>query len=178
MKYLIWIALTSCYIYAGITLQIYNLFNNHRYSKACNLGLSKLYNHRNDENYISIYAFSCLKAGYLDRLSYPIARLKDTPSSRANALYLSVIVMQEKLLLHSMLDGYKINHLKLPTTNYILSKVFNLYSHLKHYHKVPLYLFTDPQNKNLVYKVYVTKSEQLIVEILHGLTVKHKYIFK
>jgi len=177
MKHLIWIFLSSCYIYAGTLLQMYKLYNSHKYSQACNLGLSKLYDHRNDENYISIYAFSCLNAGRLDRLSYPIARLKDTASSRANAVYLSVIVMQEKLLLHSMLDGYKIDHLKLPTTNYILSKIFNWYSALKHHHKVPLYLFTDPHNKHTIYKVYVTTSKQLIVEVLHNLTIKHKYIF-
>ncbi len=177
MKHLIWIFLSSCYIYAGTSLQMYNLYNSHKYLQACNLGLSKLYEHRNDENYISIYAFSCLNAGRLDRLSYPIARLKDTASSRANAVYLSVIVMQEKLLLHSMLDGYKIDHLKLPTTNYILSKIFNWYSSLKHYHKVPLYLFTDPHDKHTIYKVYVTTSKQLIVEVLHNLTIKHKYIF-
>lgn len=177
MKYLLFIIISSCYMYAGITSQMYNLYSNHRYTQACNLGLSKLYSHRNDENYISIYAFSCLKAGRLDRLSYPIARLKDTAGSRANAVYLSTIVMQEKLLLHSMLDGYKIDNLKLPTTNYILSKIFNLYSRLKHYHKVPLYLLTDPHNKQTIYKVYVTKSKQLIIEVLQNLTVAHKYTF-
>ncbi len=121
MKLFIILTLFYTNIFAHISEKIYDLYQMHHYTKACNVGLANLYNNRNNENFISIYAFSCLHANHLDRLSYPIARLKDSKSARANAAYLSVIVMQEKLLLHSMLDGYKLNKFKLPSTNYILS---------------------------------------------------------
>ncbi len=177
MKYLIILAILYTNIFAQITNKMYDLYQMHRYTKACNIGLANLYKNRNDTNFISIYAFSCLHANHLDRLSYPIARLKKNKSARANAAYLSVIVMQEKLLLHSMLDRYKLNQFKFPSTNYILSKVFNLYLKLKTYKTVPIYLFQDPKNKHIAYKLYITKFKQLVIEKFYDSTLVQKHVY-
>jgi hypothetical protein len=157
---------------------MYNLYQTKQYEQSCNLGLTQLYKNRNNENYISLYAFSCLNAGYINRLSYPIGRLTASKDARANAAYLSVIVMQEKLLLHSMIDGYQLSKFKLPTTDFILSKVFDLYSRLKKYKKIPYYVFTDPKDAKITYKLYLNDSQQIVIEKSYGATLLQKYTYQ
>jgi hypothetical protein len=59
------------------------------------------------------------------------------------------------------LDGYVLSDLKLPTTNYILSKVFDLYSKLEKHEKRAFYLFEDPKDKKLTYKLYLAKDYKI-----------------
>ena len=69
--------------------------------------------------------------------------------------------MQKKLLYHSLVDGYNLSKLKLPSTDYILSKVFDLYSELGEHEARTLYIFTDKKNPRVSYKLYVINDEQL-----------------
>ena len=48
---------------------------------------SNLTNLKDDEEFISLYGFSCLNADKLDKLSVVITSLKKSPEARANAAY-------------------------------------------------------------------------------------------
>jgi hypothetical protein len=148
-------------LYGDAKQEMFNLYQNTEYETACNLGFSNLSNYDADENYISLYAFSCLKADYIDRLIVPMMKLKFSAEARSNGAYFSIIIMQKKLLYHAMVDGYKLTSLNLPTTDYILSKVFDLYSQLDEKAPREFYIFTDKHDKKLTYKLYLLKDERL-----------------
>ena len=146
---------------ADIKDEMFNLYQNEKYEKVCNLGYSALDVNARDDEYVSLYAFSCLKSDYIDRLAMPVSLLKFTKESRSNAAYFSVILMQKKLLYHSLVDRYDLSKLELPTTNYILSIVFDLYSKLGVHESRSLYLFEDKNNPKLSYKLYLVNGEKL-----------------
>jgi hypothetical protein len=106
--------------------------------------------------------------------------MKFTPESRANSAYLSVILMQKKLLYHALVDNYDLSSFDLPATNYVLSIVFNLYSKLKNNQKRTFYLFNDPKNSKISYKLYLMqnyKIPKMVIEEYcdNKLVKKHTY---
>ena len=160
---------------------IFSLYQQKQYDKACQIGLINLNKNRNDENFISIYAFSCLNADYIERLSVPITLLKSSPETRSNAAYLSVILMQKKLLEHSLNDNYYLKPLKIPTTDNLLSKVFDLYSKLSVLKKIPAYEFIDPNNDKISYRLYLIgnkSSNNIVIEELYQSILVKKHIYK
>jgi hypothetical protein len=148
-------------LYAGVKHRMFKLYQNEEYKKACTLGYDYFKKNKNDEQFLSLYGFSCLKSDYIDRLAQPVTRLKFSKEARANAAYFSVILMQKKLLYHALLDGYDLSSFSLPSTDYVLSKVFDLYSRLDKPAKKEFYLFKDSENKNLLYKLYIVKDAQI-----------------
>jgi hypothetical protein len=170
----------SLSLYADVKQTVLTLYQNNKYEEACNLGFNNFQSYRHDEEYISLYAFACLKADFIDRLSIPTAMLKFSKEARSNAAYFSVILMQKKLLYHALIDNYNISSLKLPTTDYVLSKVFDLYAKLDVKEQRAFYLFEDEDDKKLTYKLYVVKDERLskvvIEEYYDSVTIKrHVY---
>ncbi len=158
--------------------EIVSLFKTQQYKEACLKGLSIIDEYSRDEDFMTLYAFSCLNSDYIDRLNLPIAKLKFSKEARSNAAYFSVILMQKKLLLYSMIDGYDISDLKLPSTDFILSKVFDLYI------KVPMrksfYLFDDPKKQKVSYKLYLKKERgvnKMVIEEFYDkiMTKQHFY---
>ncbi len=181
MKYIILLISIFTFLFADAKQEIYSLYQLKDYDKACKLGLQNFNNNRDDENYVSIYAFSCLYADYIDRLSVPITLLKNSKEARSNAAYLSIILMQKKLLEHSLMDNYDIKPLKLPTTDNVLSKVFDLYSNMKTSKKLPLYVFLDPNNAKISYKLYLSgnsESHNIVIEELYDSTLLKKHIYR
>lgn len=174
MRYLL-VLLLSVNIYANMTNNLLDLYKDGQYKKVCKKGFDYFWKYKKNEKFISIYAFGCLKADYIDRLVVPIAALKKTKEARANATYFSVILMQKKMLYQALVDNYKIQDLKLPTTNYILSKVFDMYVKEQDEHR-DFYIFQDKDNKNLKYKLYILKnkkiSKMIIEEYLNNKRVK------
>lgn len=160
MKLIIAIFITLS-LYADVKQNMFNLYQNHKYDEVCSLGFDNFNNFKQDEDFVSLYAFSCLNSDYIDRLSIPIAILKYTSESRANSAYFSVILMQKKLLYHALVDNYKLSSLELPTTDYVLSKVFDLYASLGEHDSREFYLFDDKNDKKLTYKLYLTKDDKL-----------------
>ncbi|WP_428737150.1 hypothetical protein [Sulfurimonas sp.] len=160
MKILL-ILFLSLNIYASVKQDILNLFQNKKYEDACNIGFDNFARYTKDEEYLSIYAFSCLKADYIDRLALPIAMLKFSQESRSNSAYFSVIFMQKKLLYHALLDDYDLSEFNLPTTDYVLSKVFELYAKLGKHNKRTLYIFDDTSNEKISYKLYLEKDYKI-----------------
>ena len=160
MKYLLFF-LILLNLQANITNRVFRLYQNKEYAKACNLGFKHFQEYKNSETYISLYAFSCLKSDYIARLVQPITALKFSKEARKNAVYFATILLQKKLLYYSLLDGYKLSKFQFPTTDYILSKVFNLYSQSTEDRNKKFYIFKDPDNQNLLYKLFLIKDHNI-----------------
>jgi hypothetical protein len=148
-------------LYADVKEDMLSLFQNNKYSESCNIGFENFKYYKQDDEFLSLYAFSCLHSDYIDRLALPIAMLKYSKEARANSAYFSIILMQKKLLYHVLVDDYDLLSLNLPTTNYVLSKVFDLYVKLGKHEKRSVYIFDDPIDKKLSYKLYILQDGQL-----------------
>jgi hypothetical protein len=68
--------ISSLLLYADSKIDVYRLYQDTKYEEACIAGEKALDQYKNDEEFISLYAFSCLNADYLDNLSQPISMLK------------------------------------------------------------------------------------------------------
>jgi len=167
-------------LYADVKQEMFGLYQNKKYKQVCTMGFDNFGKYKRDEEFVSLYAFSCLNADYIDRLAVPMAVLKFSEEARANAAYFSVILMQKKLLYHALLDGYELSKLKLPTTDYILSKVFDLYSKLGKHKKRAFYLFEDPKDKKLTYKLYLAKDykiTKMVIEEFYDTMLIKRHIY-
>ena len=167
-------------LYADTKKELLHLFQNKQYEEACNLGFKNFSDNSKDEEYVSLYSFACLNIDYIDRLSVAITTLKYSKEGRANASYFSTILLQKKLLYHAMLDDYDIASLNLPKTDYVLSKVFDLYTKKTNGEKREYYIFEDEDNTALKYKLYVLKDgkiDKVVIEELYNSVSTQKHIY-
>jgi len=167
-------------LYANTQQKMYKLYKDARFVEACNIGLKNFSKNDSNEDYISLYAFSCLKADYIDRLNLPITKLKYTTEARANSAYFSIILMQKKLLYHALVDGYKLSSFNFPSTDHIISKIFDFYTNLENQDVKSSYIFQDKNDKLLKYKLYLLRGEglnKIIIEEIYNNKIikKHKY---
>lgn len=179
MKLLL-LLLISVSLYADVKQKMFTLYQNHKYKEVCNIGYDNFRDNNKDEEFISLYAFACLKSDYIDRISIPIAMLKFSKDARANAAYFSVILMQKKLLYHSLVDGYPLEKMDLPTTDYILSKVFDFYSKIGLHEPRLFYLFEDKNDSKLTYKLYLSrcsKIDKMVIEEFYDSVIIKKHIY-
>jgi len=151
----------SISLYADKKQNMFNLYQNKKYEEVCQIGFDYFKQNKQDEEFVSLYAFSCLKSDYIDRLAVPTAVLKFSKEARANSAYFSVILMQKKLLYHALVDNYDLSEFSLPTTDYVLSRVFDLYAKLGKHEPRAFYLFSDPYDSKLTYKLYLSRDNRL-----------------
>ncbi len=167
-------------LYAGTKQEMLKLYQDEKFKTTCNIGFNNLKRYTKDEEFLSIYAFACLKSDFIDRLSIPTALLKYSQEARSNSAYFSIILMQKKLLYHALIDNYDISGLNLPTTDHVLSKVFDFYTKLGVTSQKPFYLFKDTENKNISYKLYIikgTKLDKMVIEELDNNKVINKHTY-
>jgi len=165
MRYIL-ILLFLTNLNADIKHDMFTLYQNHKYEKVCSLGFNNFGKYKKDEEFVALYAFGCLKADYIDRLAVPTAVLKFSEEARANSAYFAIILMQKKLLYHALLDNVDLTEVKLPTTDYVLSKVFDQYAKLKKHEKRKFYIFEDPEDKKLSYKLYIARDYRIAKMII------------
>ncbi|DAB30169.1 MAG TPA: hypothetical protein CFH84_05540 [Sulfurimonas sp. UBA12504] len=180
MKLIILSLLIYLNLYADAKLEMLQLFQNNKYEAACNLGFEHFKYYKQEDEFLSLYAFSCLQSDLIDRLAMPLAMLKYSKEARANAAYFSIILMQKKLLYHALVDGYDLENLNLPTTDYILSKVFDFYSKLKKHDKRSVYIFDDLHDPKLSYKLYILEEERIskmVIEEFYDTIVIKRHIY-
>ncbi|MDQ7045347.1 MAG: hypothetical protein Q9M32_05475 [Sulfurimonas sp.] len=179
MKLLL-VLLMSVSLYANTKQKMFTLYQNNKYEDVCNIGYNNFSSNNKDEEYISLYAFACLKSDYIDRLSTPVAMLKFSKEARSNSAYFSVILMQKKMLYHALVDGYNLEKLELPTTDYILSKVFDFYSKIGKHESRLFYLFEDQNDSKLTYKLYLSKGnkvDKMVIEEFYDSVIIKKHIY-
>jgi len=161
MKLIILFILTyNLYAY-DIKQKLFTLYQDKQYEKVCNIGFNHFQKYKKDEAFVNLYAFGCLHADYIDRLTLPITTLRFSKEARSNAAYFAVILMQKKLLYHALLDGYDLSQYILPSTDYVLSKVFDLYTKLGKHESKSFYLFEDPTDTKRSYKLYISKEHKI-----------------
>ena len=146
---------------ADIKHKMLQLYQNEEYAKACTMGYDYFNKYKKDEAYSSLYALSCLKSDHIDRLSQPITSLKFSKEARKNSVYFATILMQKKLLYYSLIDGYKLSKFKFPSTDYVLSKVFDLYTKLPSHKSKKFYILKDENDPKLIYKLYIMKQHNI-----------------
>jgi hypothetical protein len=145
-------------LFADVPNQMIRLYQKGAYLESCALGIENFKQIQPNEDYVSLYAFSCLKADQIDRLNTPIKTLNQGVEARANASYFSLLVLQKKLLSQALYDNYPLKSLKLPTSSHLLSKIFDLYC------KNPqasdtIKEYKDPLNPRQTYKLYTVQIE-------------------
>lgn len=179
-KLILLVLLSPLILHADVKIETYKLYQDAKYAEACQSGDAVLQEYINDEEFISLYAFSCLNADQIDKLSVPIISLKNTPESRANAAYFSVILMQKKLLMHALTDQYDLKPIKLPTTEYVLSTVFDLFSNDTAPKEKHRYNYNDPKDANKSYRLFVSKSgpsPKMIIEEYYDKIMTKRHIY-
>ncbi|MDD5160354.1 MAG: hypothetical protein PHI47_09905 [Sulfuricurvum sp.] len=166
-------------LYADVSQKLFELYQKGMYNEACHYGYSFFSQNENNEPFVSLVGFSCLKSDQIDRLSPVISTLSETPDARANSAYFSLILMQKKLLMRALYDNQPIQNLKFPTSSYILSKVFDLY--VKNPKKSDIIKeYIDPINSRQGYKLYTTQvngQKSIVVDEYYDkiLTFHHIY---
>jgi len=178
MKVIILFGLLYSLTYADIKTSLYHLYQDKQYEVACQKGLKVFQKNRKDEEFVSLYAFSCLQANQIDRLAIPISVLKHSEEARSNAAYFSVILMQKKLLYHSLVDNYKLTELVLPKTDHVLSTVYSLYSKVDYKRKRSHYTFIDENNDKISYKLYIKNSnrdKKMVIEEYYDTIMTHRH---
>ncbi|BAF70119.1 hypothetical protein [Nitratiruptor sp. SB155-2] len=161
--------------------KIIELYQKKEYEKLCHLGYRNFKSIRNDQNLISLYAFSCLYADYIDRLAIPIIALSKTKEARQNRTYFSLILTQKNMLYSSIIDHIPIEGIQLPMTDHVISRVSHLYFQNLYTKKDGHYFLHDPNDPKITYEVYQEKSRYnrpfLIIEEHIGSTIiKHKFL--
>ena len=180
IKLLLFLFISQLFLLANTKIETYKLYKDKQYEAACTSGEQLLQQYKTDEEFLSLYAFSCLNSDHIDKLSLPISMLKSTPDSRANAAYLSVIVMQKNLLMHALVDQYDLQPIKLPTTEHVLSIVFDLYTNDTGSKERRRYNYIDQKDSKKSYRLFVTKSgstPKIIIEEYYDkvMTIRHIY---
>lgn len=165
--------------YAQNGQKIYALYQQGMYREACDLGYRFFAPNQNNESYVSLVGFACLKADQIDRLSPVMSALSETKEARANSAYFSLIVMQKKLLMQALYDNKSLQNLQFPTSSHLISKLFHLY--LKNPQlNTSLKEYIDPTNTRQSYKLYTVElngKKTIAIDEYYDkiLTIHHTY---
>ena len=142
-KVVLAVMLVSTLSFADAKEDVYKLYKNKDYAKACKEAVKYQDKYKNDNAYFSLLGFSCLKADNIYRLDTAIKKLVSDKKARANALYFATIKYQKKMLYNAIVDGLDISNINLPKTKYILSTVFDKYVKKEYTKKDGIYYFKD-----------------------------------
>ena len=178
MKFILFILMTTLFLFSSNLSKLYKMYESQEYTKACDYAV-KYYNkkeNKSNEKYVTLYGLSCLETDKLYRVATPMIQLKKSTSARANASYFSTILLQKQLLSQAVIDGKKIDDLHLPTTNFIVSKIFNLFVNKEYILKDGIYNFEDKKNKEKTYKLYMDKSEKNSIYMIIDIYKDEKFI--
>jgi len=159
MKLLLSFMMTSVFLFASNLSILYKLYEKQEYDKACDYAHKYYYKkqNRNSENYLTFYGLSCLETNKISRVAIPMTSLTKTEDARANASYFGTILLQKQLLFQALIDKKPLGNLHLPTTNFIISKLFTLFIEKKYKIEDNVYIFTD---KNARYHLYIKKGKK------------------
>ena len=180
MRLLFLSILATLTLYGSVKEKLFELYKSENYKEACSYGFKYFDRFNKDEKFVSLYGFACLNVDYIDRLSVPITILRHSKESRSNAAYFSAIFLQKKMLYHALLDNYEISSLNLPTTDYVLSKVFDLYTKLEKNEQKNSYIFEDETNSRIKYKLYILKDgkiRKMVIEEYDDSKIVKKHIY-
>lgn len=176
MRLLIILVFLSLNLYSASLKDLWGWYNNKEYNKVCSTQISQneYFKYNKDEDFINMYAYSCLQTDMINRLARPIMQLRKTKKSRANALYYTTVLYQKKILHHAIVDGFNELPTNLPNTQYILSKIYNLFAKKDYIKDKNTYIFElNNQEYRLFPKKYSDGYTKLVLQsVKNGIITK------
>jgi hypothetical protein len=164
MRLLLITALIASGLWGYSLNKFYEDYKKKNYYAACKHGVSIFAQNKKSNEFLTVYSFACLKSDMIDRLAVPVTGLRGSKEARSNASYFASILLQKKLLYNAVIDGIDISGLNLPTSDYILSKVFHMYADKEYEKSQNRYIMEDGR---LVYEMYVKQEggyKKLVIE--------------
>jgi hypothetical protein len=174
MKWLISFTILSSYLLSSNLSTLYKYYEKQEYDKGCDYGKRHLNRNIKNEKYLTLYGLTCLETDNIDRITTPMRELRETKESRENASYFATILLQKQLLKQALLDKKNLQQLNLPKTNFILSKIFNMFVDKRYKLKESVYTLEDRDKK---YKLYIEKK-YLIIDIYQNNKFTKRYRYR
>lgn len=184
MKPILFIMVTTSFLFSSNLSSLYKQYEKQEYEKACDYGRKYLFKNSNinNEKYLTLYGLSCLETDNIERISIPIIHLKSTKNFRANASYFSTILLQKYLLFQALVDQKSLKSLHLPSTTFVLSKVFDLYVEENFTLQNGVYKFQDKNKESVKYQLYIETSKNdkkfMIIDIYKDDKFTHRYRYE
>jgi hypothetical protein len=162
MKLILFFLILTTAVFSSNLSTLYKLYEKQEYDKACNYAFKYAYKKKNkaSENYLTLYGLSCLETNNIARVATPMTFLTKSKDARANASYFGTILLQKQLLLQALVDKKPLGELSLPTTNFVLSKVFTLFLKKRYTLKEGIYKLIDRDDKSIEYRLYMKKNKK------------------
>ncbi|SFV67491.1 hypothetical protein MNB_SV-12-549 [hydrothermal vent metagenome] len=173
MKLLLFFIILSSALLSSNLSTLYKFYEKQEYDRGCDYAKKYFNKNRKSEKYLTLYGLTCLETDNIDRIAIPMTLINETKASRENASYFATILLQKQLLKQAILDGKPLGELNLPKTNFILSRIFNMFVNKKYELKNNIYLLEDKEKK---YKLYIEKKHLIIdIYINDKFTKRYRY---
>ncbi len=160
MRYMVGIFLVGGLLWGSSLSKLFKYYENQSYDKGCDYGAKYYTRNINNEKYLTLYGLSCLETNHIERVAKPMLALSKSASSRENASYFATIILQKQLLKQRLMDGKELGDLRLPKTNFVLSRIFEMFVNKEYTQKGDVYYLDDPSKKDIHYRVYIKKSKK------------------
>lgn len=154
------IALLFSFSYGMDKQDIKKIYEDKDYRNACRKAGDLYQRYSSDQEFLSMYAHACLESDMINRMMLPIIKLYETPEARENAAYFATVLYQKKLLYHALVDEVDISYVNLPSTEYILSKIFNRFVSGDYDYKNGAYWFKDREDASVSYKLSAEEHQK------------------
>ena len=156
-------------LFASPLSTLYTYYEKQAYEKGCNYGAKYYTKNIKNEKYLTLYGLSCLETNHLDRVAKPMLLLDEDKAARENASYFATILLQKQLLKQALMDDKPLGDLRLPKTNFVLSRIFDLFVAKAYEVHDGVYTVKDPDKEHVQYKVYIEstkkKKNYMIIDI-------------
>ncbi|NPA60898.1 MAG: hypothetical protein GXO06_01265 [Epsilonproteobacteria bacterium] len=173
MRYLL-IILLSIPLISGNLSKLYKLYEKQEYESGCRLAKRLYRNYLKSESFQTLYGLNCLETDRIDEIAKPMVLLKKSKESRQNASYFGTILLQKQLLRQAIVDKRELGELKLPKTNFFISKIFNLFVEHKYSEDNGRYRMEDGDRE---YQLYIDSRDRMVVDIYKDRKFLKRYIY-
>ena len=173
MRYILFLIVTLP-LFSGNLSKLYKLYEKQEYEKGCKLAKRIYRGYLDNEKFLTLYGLNCLETDNIDEIAKPMVLLKKSRESRQNASYFGTILLQKQLLKQALLDRRELTILKLPTTNFYLSKVFNAFVRGNYKRDGNKYII---DNGDTSYQLYIDSKSRMVVDIYRDGKFLKRYIY-
>jgi len=173
MKKIIFLLCTT--LLFGVTKEeIYQFYKDKDYKTTCTRGLWALSKYKDDDNYQSIVALSCVEVDMINTALRITKTMYHTPLGRHNASYIASLYLIKKLLLQLIYDKIDISNLSLPKSEHPLSIMFENISH-NNFSKVDNTYVVDYNGYKYIMSAY--DKNKFILKVYKNNTLISKHIY-
>lgn len=142
-----------------------SLYQSEQFEHACNVGIGAYRNVLSNENFLSLAALSCLKAGNLQASMIMGSYLKSTPEYRTQSLYFQTLFLAKQLLYAFMVDGQLPTLIVLPQTDHMVTKLVERIGKKEFTRKGE---YVEVVSDKKMYRLSISKEKKLIIEEKEG----------